>query len=471
MSTAENLWSLDATALAAKIAAGEVTATEAVRAHLDRIAAVDPAVGATTSVLADAALAAAAEADRADGPRGPLHGVPVTIKDQYDVAGSPTTWGVAAFKDLVAPVDAPAVAALRRAGAIPVARTNMPEFATRWHTDNDLHGPTLNPWNPAHSPGGSSGGDAVAVATGMAPIGLGGDFGGSLRLPAAFCGVASLRPTPGRIPLVSSLPGPAPSPTVQLFTSPGPVARSVRDLVLAYDALVSGTRGEGRDPNRVPVTDDPAGADLPAVAVVADPAGEGVDPEVRAAVLRAADALARAGHPVIEVEPPHLMDAANGFTTLVATEIAATQIEGVRALGSVGLQAFLAAVMEVSPALDLAGYITALAERRTVRASWTEFLSRYPIVLGPVSTALPWPVGYDQTVEHVREMSTAHRLTVAANYLALPATTVPGGRSASGLPIGVQLITGTFAERRGLAAAARIELQAGAATPIDPKAG
>ncbi|MFC4942153.1 amidase [Pseudonocardia sp. GCM10023141] len=467
--TDTSLWTQDATTLAARIAAKEITATEVVQAHLDRIAAVDPALGATTSVLAESALAAAAAADRATAPRGPLHGVPITIKDQFDVAGSPTTWGVAAFAGAIAPQDAPAVAALRRAGAIPIARTNMPDFATRWHTDNDLNGPTLNPWDPARSPGGSSGGDAVAVATGMTPLGLGGDYGGSLRLPAAFCGVASLRATPGRIAGASSLPGPAPSLTIQLFSAPGPLARTVRDLELAYGAMLG---ADPRDPNWIPASDVPAGSELPPVAVVTDPGGDGVDPEVRAAVLRAADVLARAGHPVTEVDPPQLREASMEFGRLLSTEVAALRLDGIRALGSAGLVAFMDSVLEVFPPLDLTGYATALAERVALRAVWSQFLTRYPIVLGPVSTQLPWLAGFDVGgVAAVRTMNDAHRLTVVANYLALPAVTVPAGLSASGLPIGAQLITAPFTERRALAAAARVEESGcGAPTPIDPRA-
>ena len=460
------IWAHDAAELATMIAAKEVTAVEVVEAHLARIEAVNPATGALTAVLADEARAAAAAADAAPAAtRGPLHGVPFTVKDQFDVAGSATTLGVSAFADAVAPVDAPIVAALRRAGAIPIARANMPDFATRWHTDNDLFGPTRNPWDPTRSPGGSSGGDAVAVATGMTPLGLGGDYGGSLRIPAGYCGVSSLRTTPGRLPLASSLPGPAPTLTIQLFSSPGPLARTVGDLTLMYDGMLG---GDPRDPAWTPALDDADRGAYP-VAVTVSGADPDVDPEVSAAVRRAADALADAGHPVVEIEPPVIGQVADAYVSLLVTEVMTLRHQGIRALGSAGLITFIETLPELFPPLDLAGYADALAERLTLRRRWSAFLARYPIVLGPVSTQLPWPVGHDLGgVDNVRAMYTGHRLTICANYLALPAVTVPAGRSAGGLPIGVQLITAPFTERRCLTAAARVSDRLGHHTPIDP---
>ncbi|MEU0501831.1 amidase [Nocardia sp. NPDC005998] len=460
------LWTRDAVSLAAMIAAGEVTATEVVSAHLARIAEIDPSVTAITSVLAESALAAAARADRQAEPIGPLHGVPFTVKNNLDVADSPTTWGVAAFANAVAPSDAPAVAALRRAGAIVIGRTNMPDFATRWHTDNDAAGPTINPWDASRSPGGSSGGDAAAVATGMTPLGLGTDFGGSLRVPAAFCGVTSLRTTPGRVAVASSLPGPAPAPTNQMFAAPGPVARSVRDLSAAFAVMID---GDVRDPAWIPARDldDPTGT--PAVAVCADGS---VDPQVRAAVRRAADALARAGHPITEVAAPRLDETATAYGRLVSTEVVTQRRDLMRRVGSPGLNAFIDTALELFPPLDLAGYMSGLGERLTLRAAWSRFLADHPIVLGPVSAALPWPVGYDLGgTANVAQMYAAQQLTIAANYLGLPAVTLPAALSAEGLPIGVQLITAPFAEHRGLSAAARIEAAFRLETPISPRSG
>lgn len=462
-----DIWANTATELAAMIAAKELAASEVIEAHLARIEAVNPATGALTSVLAEQARAEAAAADSVEvSARGPLHGVPFTVKDQFDVAGSATTMGVSAFAGAVVAVDAPVVAAVRRAGAIPIAKANLPEFAVRWHTDNDLFGPTRNPWDATRSPGGSSGGDAVAVATGMTPLGLGGDYGGSLRIPAGYCGISSLRPTPGRVPLASSLPGPAPTLTVQLFTSPGPLARTVADLTLMYDAMLG---DDPRDPAWIPALDVPDGA-LHPVAVTTSGADPEVDPDVRAAVRRAADALADAGHPVVEVEPPLIGQISDAYARLLVTEVMTLQHEGIRALGGADLITFVETLPELFSPLDLAGYAHALAERLTLRRQWSAFLAQYPIVLGPVSSRLPWPVGHDLGgAGNVRAMFTGHRLTVCANYLALPAVAVPAGLSGSGLPIGVQLITAPFTERRALAAASRVSERIGHHAPIDPR--
>src|SRR6266540_1990495 len=240
-----------ALALAALVRSGQVSAREVVQAHLDRIGQVNEAVNAVTRVLAEDALAAAdrLEGARAAGaPLGPLAGVPVTVKENHDVAGTPTTLGVRAFAGQVAAGDAPAVARLRAAGAIPIARTNLPDFMLRWHTDSSLHGATRNPWDPDRTSGGSSGGDAVAVATGMAPLGLASDLGGSLRVPALANGVAALRPTPGRVPFAGA-PERPPSMTQQLFAVPGPVGRDVADLHATLEVLAG---PDPADPCRSP---------------------------------------------------------------------------------------------------------------------------------------------------------------------------------------------------------------------------
>ncbi len=199
------LWRLGALDLAGRIAAKELSSREVIDAHLARIEAVNPAVNSVTVTLADEAMAAAAAADQAIAAGhsfGRLHGVPFTVKENLDVAGSPTTAGVAALRDNIAAADAPVVARLRSAGAIPLARTNLPDFALRFHTDNALHGATVNPWNPRLTPGGSSGGEAVALATGMSPLGLGNDLAGLLRMPALCAAGAAfiflVPPVPGR---------------------------------------------------------------------------------------------------------------------------------------------------------------------------------------------------------------------------------------------------------------------------------
>ena len=197
------LWQLGATALAARIASGAATARQATESVLTRIAEANPRVNALVTVTPESALRAADAADAAFGrgdTLGPLHGVPVTIKINVDVQGEATTDGVAAFKDNIATSNSPLVQSMREAGAIIVGRSNAPAFSLRWFTDNDFHGRTLNPFDATVTPGGSSGGAAVATALGMGAIAHGNDYGGSIRHPAWACGVVGLRTTVGRVP-------------------------------------------------------------------------------------------------------------------------------------------------------------------------------------------------------------------------------------------------------------------------------
>lgn len=233
-----NLWQSGATDLAAAIGSKKVSSREVLEAHLARIDAVNPAVNAVSSVLTEEARTAADAADAAvqrGDALGPLHGVPISVKINIDVARSPTTSGMTAFANDFPAQDAPVIARLRRAGAIPFARTNMPDLGLRWHSASSLHGVTRNPWNDALTAGGSSGGEAAALATGMSPLGIGNDIGGSVRWPSQCCGTAALRPTLGRFPHHSStLPMETPI-AFSLFLTDGPMARHVRDLRLALE--------------------------------------------------------------------------------------------------------------------------------------------------------------------------------------------------------------------------------------------
>src|SRR4051812_47750971 len=341
-------------ALARAIRDGQASSREVVEAHLARIAARNGELSAVRVVLADEALAAADEADRArssGAALGPLHGVPVTVKENIDVAGTATTLGVAGREGAIAPSDAPVVASLRAAGAIVIGRTNMPDFAIRWHTDGGIGGATVNPHDPTVTPGGSSGGEAVALATGMTPLGVGTALGGSLRSPAQCCGVASLRPSPGRVPNATAVPPTDMPLSLQLMDSVGPMARTVEDLRLAIEVMGAPSP---RDPWSAPLVLD--GPPRPRrVAVVTDPLGEGVDPGVAAAVGAAAEALADAGYEVEEAAPPALADAVDLWAGLLITDL-----RGLWPLlepaASDGARRFLELVFEAVPALDPAGY-------------------------------------------------------------------------------------------------------------------
>ena len=274
----DELWRRSALELAELIRTGQASAREVVEAHLRRIDEVNPELNAVVVVLADRALAEADEADRrsaAGEATGPLHGVPVTIKENLDVAGTATTQGVKAFEGMVAPVDATLVARLRAGGAIVIGRTNLPDMGLRVSTDSSLRGLTRNPWHPGKTAGGSSGGEASALASGMSPLGVGNDIGGSLRNPAHCCGISSLKPTPNRVPHTVSLPPEDGPLSFQMMAVHGPMARSVADLRQAFELMIG---SDWRDPAAVSTPLFPEGAGGPVrVAVMAEPPGCATD--------------------------------------------------------------------------------------------------------------------------------------------------------------------------------------------------
>ena len=463
-------WVMAATDLAAAIRDRRITSRAVVESHLERIAKVNPAVNAITVVLEETAIRAAEEADRAveNGSEvGPLHGVPFTIKENIDVAGSATTMGVLGLEGEIAPVDAPLVAQLKAAGAIPLARTNMPDFGLRWHTKSSLHGATANPWDRTRTPGGSSGGEAAALALGMTPLGVGNDYGGSVRYPAQCCGVCSIRPTRGRVPDSSAMAPAEFGITTQLFRTNGPMARHVRDLRVALSAM-SGP--DPRDPWWVPAPlEGPSLARPIKVAMTADPGGEGTDPDVADGVRRAADALSNAGYAIEEVDLPAVAEAAALWARVVGAEMRTDFVPAVQELLARDSQKVLNDFFAVVPELSLRGYMRGLADRNGVARQWTRFAQEYPLVLGPVSTEQPFAVGDDlRGTEAVLRQLRSMRLVVTANLLGLPAVAVPVGL-ANGLPQGVQVIGPLYREDLCLDAAEAIETEFGVLTPIDPR--
>ncbi len=468
--TATDLWRLGASDLARLIRSREVTSRQVVEAHLARIAAVNPALNAITVTLGETALAAAEAADRelaAGGEVGPLHGVPVTVKENIDLTGSATTQGIVAMADAVPPMDAPHIAQIKAAGAIPIGRTNLPDFGLRWHSDNALRGATKNPWDATRTPGGSSGGEAAALATGMTPLGMGNDYGGSLRWPSQCCGTAALKPTFGRISQASALAPEEATITLQLFAVQGPMARHVRDLRLAFENM-SGP--DARDPWWVPAP--LRGPDAPRrAALTIDPAGEGVDSDVASGVRRAADALRDAGWEVVEVDPPRVAAARDMWGGLVRYEVEAGFVPVLQQLGGADANRFLEIGLGGMPHLDPAGYVRGLADRGALAREWSQFSAEHPVTLGPVNTMQPFPVGFDlEGPDEIQQLLRGFRLIVAANLLGLPVAVVNAGIGAqSGLPQGVQLIGGRFREDLCLDAAEAIEDRLGIVTPIDPR--
>ncbi|MEZ4869276.1 MAG: amidase [Caldilineaceae bacterium] len=460
------LWQLSAGELAGLIRTRQVSSRTVVQAHLDRIAAVNDRLNALPVILHEQALQAAAAADQmqANGaPLGPLHGVPMTVKANIDLVGSATTSGVVALQKAMPPVDAPATAHLRRAGAIPIGRTNLPDFALRWQTTSSLWGATRNPWNPTVTPGGSSGGDAVALAVGMTPLAIGNDYGGSLRYPAQCCGVTALRPTLGRVAAASSL-SPLPPPiTGQLFFVHGPMARRVSDLRLALHVM---SQSDARDPWWIPVPQagPPIGRPL-RVALTINPGDSGVDQRVADGVRKAARLLANAGYRVEAVEPPAIAEAAAIWAQLVAADLRTTLLPGIKALAGADTLTFVGHFLDTMAEGTLQVYSQALAERQRLAVAWSRFAETYPLILGPVATLPPFPLDYDLTARtHVQELLHAMRLVVTVNLLGPPAVVLPVDVT-DGLPQAVQLIGARYREDLCLDAAAAIESQVTLVTP------
>jgi amidase len=462
------LWRKSASELAALIAGRKVSSAEVVEAHLARIEAVNPRVNAVVRVLAGEAREAAARADRATAAGdllGPLHGVPFTVKENIDMAGLPTTWGVPGLAQAVVPMDAPVVERMRAAGGIAIGRTNLPDMALRVHTDSSLHGLTRNPWNPNRTAGGSSGGEAVALATGMSPIGLGNDIGGSLRNPANACGIASIRPSAGRVPDAGLVPTQDRLLAVQLMNAQGPMARRVADVRLGLQVLMG---AHPRDPWSIdaPLVGDAIPRPI-RVAVVSAPPGGSV---VSGVVRRAADALADAGYDVVEACPPRYEDAVATWARFLIGDFASILGQLAPLMGAQGL-AFLNTARAAVPALgDAAAMSGLLAHRDGIGREWSGFLATHPLILTPTWTQLPFEHGFDAaTPQGTAATMEMLRPVVPANLLGLPSACVPAGRDrATGLPIGVLLTARRFREDLCLDAAEAVEARLGLESPIDP---
>lgn len=460
------LWRMGASDLAITIRRGEVSSREVLEAHLERIADINPRVNAITRVLADAARASADEADHAlrhGRAEGVLHGVPVTVKVNVDVDGSPTDDGMPVFAGTVPASDAPIIARLRAAGAIPFARTNMPDLGLRWHTASSLHGETVNPWNQELTPGGSSGGESVAIATGMSPLGIGNDIGGSVRWPSQCCGTSALRPTQGRLPhYASTLPIELP-PSFQLLLTDGPIARHVRDLRVAL--AVCGGRSP-YDPWSLTPVERSAASPL-RVAYTLDPAAQGCDASIVDGVRCAVELLRKQGCAVEEAEPVSISEAHDLWGSLLATETRVAVAPVVGSLLSPDAATVVHHLVANFSELDHAGQLAALANRTRVAREWEMFFERFDVLVGPVSCAPPFRVGDDLTADGMTRILRAIRLVTACNLLGLPAAVVPVG-TADGLPQCVQIIGGRFGDAACLTAAQIIEEGSPGIVPIDP---
>jgi amidase len=456
------IWRWRAVDIAAQVRARSVSCVEVLEAFHQRIDSINPRLNAIVHADRERALETAKQADAllrsAPHEAGILHGVPLTVKLNVDVAGEATTNGNPAYADRIAPADSSVVVNLRNAGANIIGRSNVPPFSFRWFTENPLYGRTLNPWRADITSGGSSGGAAVSVATGMCALAHGTDIAGSIRYPAYVNGVVGLRTTPGRVP--------AYHPTVsqrfyglQSMSAQGPLARSVADVLLGLRAM---TAADTRDATwvdaRLEHSDDSSAVK---VALIDEIPGSTVCPEIKAALLEAANALAAAGYIIERAHPPEIEQCVNVWQSIVMTEARFGMISAADSTGDPDVKRFIRSMADCAPAVDLGGYVQAIARRDELRRKWNEFLSRYPIALLPVSCCLPLPWGADLgTTEETRTLIAAQSPLIATAALGLPGISVPMGFS-GGLPVGVQLVADSFRELRLLTAASVIERHTG----------
>jgi amidase len=463
----KELWQESASTLAQLIRSGQTSSREVVTAHLARIEQVNDEVNAIVEVRPDEALADADAADKAlksGEPLGALHGVPFTVKVNLDVAGYTTNEGTVALKDLMATADAPPVERMRAAGAVVLARTNMPDLGLRINTESSLFGATHNPWRHGVTAGGSSGGEAAALASGMSPIGLGNDIGGSLRNPAYCCGVASIKPSRGRVPQgnpSSLLEAPL---TSQVMLVEGVLARHVGDVRRGLEVLMG---AHHRDPQSLdaPLHGRPVSK---RAALLPEPPGGETHPHVAEGVRVAGRALEAAGYEVEEVEPPLVVEAYLAWTELMWAGLAHLAPLLTSVMGEGG-QRFLELTSADAQSLTTESMAQLFETRYKIARAWREFLTTYPLIVAPVWTQPPFPLGYDiQDAESAMKVIEGFRFVLPANLLGLPAACVATG-VADGLPTGVQVMGDLFREDLCLDAAEAIEESVGVLTPIDPR--
>lgn len=476
-----------ATGLLGDLAAGRTTSTELLDAFLEQIER-RPWVNAVVTLDAENAGEQAAAADRARAAGeslGPLHGLPITIKHEFEVAGIESTFGSETNRGHVPKVDAEAVRRLRAAGAIVFGRTNLPEFAADGQSYNPLHGTTSNPWDPTRTPGGSSGGSAAAVAAGMTGLDLGSDMGGSIRLPASWCGVHGLKPTWGVVPTTGSAPVPGAATGSENHAYDiavvGPLTRGAADLELALSVLVAGDRGPG---HRLPEPRFRTHRDLRAFAWLDD------EPATEAATLavleEACTALQQDGVELTYGTPPRLVrqHLADLFELLFMADLSiglgddafTEAVDGLRALSG---EAPLAEMHLRALQLSHREWLALQRDRLQVQRCWSELFEGVDVVLTPsvITTAIHHdhsePVqlrtfDVDGATRWHRPDLTSWCAPVSVSLL--PAVSAPAGTTEDGLPVGMQIIADSYRDRSAIAAAALLERTRGG-FQVPPLAG
>jgi Asp-tRNA(Asn)/Glu-tRNA(Gln) amidotransferase A subunit family amidase len=437
-------------AIAKLIQLREVSPVEVAQAYLERIDRLNPSLNAIVTVAPDVVeRARAAEAALLRGDEiGALHGVPVTVKDTIDTAGLRTTSGSKIRMDYVPAIDAPAVARLKAAGAMVLGKTNAAEMAMDYTADNPVFNRTNHPFDPRLTPGGSSGGEAVAIATHMSPGGIGSDLAGSVRIPAHFCGICGLKPTTGRIPGEMQFP-PSIGP-YSLGAVIGPMARNAGDLRLLFGAL-------SRDPFERS-TFDLRGT---RVAWYTDDGVAPVTEETANAVARAARALSDAGLIVEERRPPHV-ERGYEMWLKVFSRASVVQLRSVykgRESEGGSFVRWRLGTADNTPTPTLDEYIAGWMERDRLREELLQWMETTPIIIAPVGATPAYPHDTLKVTVRGSTFGTFKAFSYAQTFSVfdLPVVTVPAGKSNDGLPIGVQIAGPPFAEETILAAAEIVE--------------
>ena len=459
----DRLCKKSASELAELVRSKEASSKEIVEAHFNRIKEVNPDINAITRTLEESALKLADEADSAgeEERKRPFHGVPFTIKENIDFMGTPTTNGIPLLAESMPPRNAPIVDRMLGAGAIPIGRTNLPEMGMRLDTDNPLRGRTFNPWNKALTPGGSSGGEAASIATGMSPFGLGNDIGGSLRNPAYCCGIASLNPSIGRIPFVNSIEGFIDMGISGAFLSDGPMARSVEDLRTGL-SIMAGRHID--DPQSVNTPLSGPIPEKPKAALVKEIANFNLPDATKREIDKAGAILSNSGWSIEEVEAPEVERVYEIWGTVLNSGMLDAMPEEVfKPETAAYLHRFAEPFLSNDLNLD-----QALIERRRLRRLWSAFLTDYQVCIGPTWANLPWPIDTDLDPEKgIDTLRQSFSFIAPGNCLGLPSVALPMGVD-NGIPTGVQIYSELYREDLCLLAAELIQKEAPCPTPIDP---
>jgi aspartyl-tRNA(Asn)/glutamyl-tRNA(Gln) amidotransferase subunit A len=456
------------TELAAALAAKRVSSLELTRAFLDRVARAQPTLNAFITIDPERSLAQARAADAriARGEGGPLTGIPVAHKDIFCAKGWLTTCASRMLANFVAPYDSRVIESFDRAGAVLLGKTNMDEFAMGSSSENSHYGPVRNPWNPAYVPGGSSGGSAAAVAARLAPCATGTDTGGSIRQPAALCGVSGIKPTYGLVSRYGMIA------FASSLDQGGPLARSAADLAPLLGAMAGFDPRDSTSLER-PREDYARELERPLaglrIGLPREYFGAGLDDDVRRAVENAIAELGKLGAAVVEVALPNTRLAVPAYYVIAPAEASSnlSRYDGVRyghraseyadladmyrktraqGFGAEVKRRILVGTYVLSHGYYDAYYVQALRVRRLIAQDFVEAFKRCEVIAGPASPTVAFRVG--EKVSDPVKMYLNDIYTTAANLAGLPAMSVPCGFGAEGLPVGLQLVGDYFAEAR-----------------------